>query len=70
MRSEGLLASLHGNSVTSVSLLPRWSDRIARKADRVNLHTVSSSEALVQADGTGAILPNGANELTEEQRCR
>ncbi len=30
-------------------------------------YAVSSSEASVQADGTGAILPNGTNELTERK---
>ena len=61
---EGLLSSLHGNSVTSVSLLPGGVIELRGKQTGSS-YAVSSSEASVQAVGTGAILPFGTNELTE-----
>ena len=63
---EGLLASLNGNSVASVSLLPGGILELRGKQTGSS-YAVSSSEASVQADGTGAILPDGTNELTERK---
>ena len=61
---EGLLASLNGNSVASVTFAGGILELRGKQTG--SSYTVSSSEASVQADGTGAILPNGTNELTEK----
>ena len=59
---NGLLASLNGNSIASVTLLPGGVLELRGK-QMESSYSVSSSEVLVQAHGRGAIFPDGTDEL-------